>query len=92
VADDAPGAGPEGVRFLEIRGVAETASGTDPFTGQLPPEVIRIHPRRVLSLNINPAQSGMRARDVTTGSTSIGSPATGSPGTDPTSTGSPAAD
>jgi pyridoxamine 5'-phosphate oxidase family protein len=64
VADDAPGTGPEGVRFLEIRGIAETASGTDPFTGQLPPEIIRIHPRRVVSLNIDPASPGLRTRDV----------------------------
>lgn len=69
VADDAPGAGPAGVRFLEIRGTAETASGTDPFTEQLPPEMIRIHPRRVLSLNIDPARPGLQVRDIASGQT-----------------------
>ncbi|HSZ41579.1 MAG TPA: PPOX class F420-dependent oxidoreductase [Trebonia sp.] len=67
VADDAPGAGPAGVRFLEIRGIAETASGADPFTEQQSPEIIRIHPRRVLSFNVDPAHPGLQTRDITSG-------------------------
>ena len=68
VADDepAPEKGAAGVRFLEIRGVAETATlppgpGDD---GHLAPEIIRIHPRRVLGFNIDPDRPGLQTRDV----------------------------
>ena len=39
VVDDDPGRGPAGMRFLEIRGTAETATGEAPWAG-LPPEII----------------------------------------------------
>lgn len=63
VADDvpAPDKGAEGVRFLEIRGIAETATGPDDPTGHLSPEIIRIHPRRVLAFNVE--GPGLRVRD-----------------------------
>jgi pyridoxamine 5'-phosphate oxidase family protein len=68
VADDepAPEKGAAGVRFLEIRGAAETVTlpsgpGDD---GHLAPEIIRIHPRRVLGYNIDPDRPGLRSRDV----------------------------
>jgi pyridoxamine 5'-phosphate oxidase family protein len=71
VADDVPSpeAGAEGVRFLEIRGTAETVTapagaGQPDKTGHLAPEIIRIHPRRVLAYNINPDRSGLLARDI----------------------------
>jgi pyridoxamine 5'-phosphate oxidase family protein len=57
VVDDRPDGGLEGTRFLEIRGVAEAVPGR--VTGQ---EVIRIHPRRVLSYNVDPAHQGLQAR------------------------------
>jgi pyridoxamine 5'-phosphate oxidase family protein len=63
VVDDDPGLGPAGMRFLEIRGIAETATGEAPWAG-LPPEIIRIHPRRVLSLNIEPDRRGLLTRDI----------------------------
>jgi pyridoxamine 5'-phosphate oxidase family protein len=64
VVDDGSGVGSDGVQFLEIRGRAETATAQGaPFPGAAP-EVIRIHPRRMLGLNIDPAQPGMQARDV----------------------------
>ena len=67
--DDAPGGdGPAGVRFLEIRGLAETTTGDGAAggvgEGNLPPEIIRIHPRRVLAYNIEPGRPGLQARDV----------------------------
>lgn len=71
VADDvpAPEDGAAGVRFLEIRGVAETLTapagpGQPDETGHLAPEIIRIHPRRVLAYNVDPDRPGLVTRDV----------------------------
>ena len=71
VADDvpAPEAGAAGVRFLEIRGAAETVTvpagpGQPDETGHLAPEIIRIHPLRVLAYNVEPDRPGLHARDV----------------------------
>jgi pyridoxamine 5'-phosphate oxidase family protein len=68
VADDmpAPDAGAAGVRFLEVRGTAETVTiPPDPGAdGHLAPEIIRIRPRRVLAFNVNPDRPGLEARDV----------------------------
>ena len=64
LADDvpAPEEGAAGVRFLEIRGTAETvADGQRDETGHLSPEIIRIHPRRVLAFNVG--GPGLRVRD-----------------------------
>ena len=64
VVDDGSGVGPAEVQFLEIRGVAETVtSRTPPFPGA-DQDIIRIHPQRVLGLNIDPGQPGLQARDV----------------------------
>ena len=64
VVDDSSGVGPAGVQFLEIRGEAETVTGdSTPFPGAAP-EIIRIHPRRVLALNVDPDRPGLQARDV----------------------------
>jgi pyridoxamine 5'-phosphate oxidase family protein len=65
VVDDAPGTGAAGMRFLEIRGLAETASGQAPPEGGASPPIIRIRPRRVISWNIDPAHPGLQARDIT---------------------------
>ena len=71
VADDvpAPEHGAAGVRFLEIRGAAETVTVLpgpgQPWTdGHLAPEIIRIRPRRVLAFNVDPDRPGLQARDV----------------------------
>jgi pyridoxamine 5'-phosphate oxidase family protein len=53
----------EGAHFLEIRGKAETATGRDPV-GHVDPEIIRIHPRRVLAFNVDPDNPGFAARDI----------------------------
>ncbi len=63
VVDNPSGVGPE-AQFLEIRGRAETATaGAAPFPGASA-EIIRIHPRRVLGLNIDPDQPGLQTRDL----------------------------
>lgn len=54
----------EGAHFLEIRGRAETATGAEDPTGHLAPEIIRIHPRRIISFNVDPERPGFGARDV----------------------------
>src|SRR3984957_14243749 len=55
----------EGAHFLEIRGVAETAVGTHDPQGHLAPEIIRVHPRRIISFHADPDHPGFEARDVT---------------------------
>jgi pyridoxamine 5'-phosphate oxidase family protein len=64
VVDVGSGTGPGDVRFLEVRGRAETATADQaPFPGA-GRDIIRIHPRRVLALNIEPDQSGLQVRDL----------------------------
>lgn len=66
VADDvpAPEDGAAGVRFLEIRGAAETATASSGTDGHLAAEIIRIRPRRVLAFNVDPERPGLQTRDV----------------------------
>jgi pyridoxamine 5'-phosphate oxidase family protein len=64
VVDEVTAPTMEGAHFLEIRGDAETAASPRDPTGHLAPEIIRIHPRRVLSFNVDPAHPGFAARDV----------------------------
>jgi pyridoxamine 5'-phosphate oxidase family protein len=66
VADDvpAPEDGAAGVRFLEIRGAAETATAAPGSDAHLAAEIIRIRPRRVLAFNVDPRQPGLQARDI----------------------------
>jgi pyridoxamine 5'-phosphate oxidase family protein len=62
--DDPAAVGPEAAQFLEIRGVAETVTGdAPPFPGGAA-EIIRVHPRRVLGLNVDPDQPGLQVRDI----------------------------
>jgi pyridoxamine 5'-phosphate oxidase family protein len=66
VIDDRTGDGPFDVRMLEIRGRAEQTEivhGPDAHPGASP-HIIRIHPRRVISLNIDPDHGGFYGRDV----------------------------
>jgi pyridoxamine 5'-phosphate oxidase family protein len=64
VADDvpAPEQGVAGVRFLEIRGAAETVI-TSSVDDHQAPEIIRIHLRRVLAFNVDPDRPGLQTRD-----------------------------
>jgi pyridoxamine 5'-phosphate oxidase family protein len=66
LADDVTGEGPAGVRFLEIRGRAETVTLPAPPMPEsgLSAQIIRIHPRRVISWNVEPGQPGLRTRDI----------------------------
>jgi pyridoxamine 5'-phosphate oxidase family protein len=64
VVDEVTEATMEGAHFLEIRGVAETAVGTHDLQGHLAPEIIRIHPRRIVSFNVDLDRPGFEARDV----------------------------
>jgi len=65
VIDDSIGAGAAGMRFLEIRGEAEQAG-----------ELIRIHPRRLVSWNIDPDRPGLHTADADAGE-SVDIPAAG---------------
>jgi len=55
----------EGAHFLEIRGLAtpivEAVAAADHL---LAPEIIRIHPTRVVAYNIDPDQPGLHVRDL----------------------------
>lgn len=64
VVDDAVAAGAAGMRFIEIRGQAEQVSVESPAAVGLSPHIIRIHPRRVISMNIDPDHPGFQALDV----------------------------
>jgi pyridoxamine 5'-phosphate oxidase family protein len=65
VVDEVTAPTMEGAHFLEIRGDAETAIGThDDQDGHLAPEIIRIHPRRVVGFNFDPDHPGFAARDI----------------------------
>ena len=64
VVDEVTAPTMEGAHFLEIRGNAETAVGPHDPSGHLAPEIIRIHVRRVISFNVDPARPGFAARDV----------------------------
>jgi pyridoxamine 5'-phosphate oxidase family protein len=64
VVDEVTAPTMEGAHFLEIRGNAETAVGTDDPSGHLAPEIIRIHPGRIISFNVDPARPGFAVRDV----------------------------
>jgi pyridoxamine 5'-phosphate oxidase family protein len=54
----------EGAHFLEIRGIAEAVTGTDPTDAHLAPEIIRIHPRRVIAFNVDPERPGLQTRNL----------------------------
>jgi pyridoxamine 5'-phosphate oxidase family protein len=64
VVDEVTEQSMDGAHFLEIRGVVETAVGTHDPQGHLAPEIIRIHPRRIVSFNVDPDHPGFAARDV----------------------------
>ena len=63
MVDNPAGVGPE-AQFLEIRGRAETTTAdAAPFPGA-PAEIIRIHPHRVLGLNVDTDRPGLSTRDL----------------------------
>lgn len=64
VVDDVASVQPWRVRGLEIRGEADAVTGVKPPADYLSPEVIRIHPQRIISWGIEPEADGMQARTV----------------------------
>ncbi|MDT7713077.1 MAG: pyridoxamine 5-phosphate oxidase family protein, partial [Pseudonocardiales bacterium] len=52
------------VRGVEVRGIAEALSGQTPSQPWLSPEIIRIHPQRILSRGVEPDVPGMHGRSV----------------------------
>jgi len=66
VVDDILGdrEGAASTRFLEIRGQAEQVVLDQPAMAGLSPEIIRIHPTRVISWNVDPEQPGMHTYDI----------------------------
>jgi pyridoxamine 5'-phosphate oxidase family protein len=65
VVDDLVSVSPWKVRCLEVRGDAEALEDVDPPAQHFSREVIRIHPRRILSFGINADSAGMAGRNVT---------------------------
>ncbi|OHV43446.1 PPOX class F420-dependent oxidoreductase [Pseudofrankia sp. BMG5.36] len=64
VVDDIASVDPWRVRGVEIRGTADAITDIEPPQPWLSREVIRIHPRRVLSWGLDPGVSGLRARTI----------------------------
>lgn len=64
VVDDIVSVDPWTVRGVEVRGIAEALSGQTPSQPSLSPEIIRIHPQRILSWGVEPAVPGMHGRSV----------------------------
>jgi len=56
----------EGVRFIEIRGVADPAVVDHQDSDHLASEIIRMYPRRVIALDIDPQNPGFATRDIAT--------------------------
>ena len=63
MVDDLASVNPWKVRGIEIRGDAEALRDQVPASAHLSPEIIRIHPRRVISWGISGAEPGMTARN-----------------------------
>ncbi|HEY2724684.1 MAG TPA: PPOX class F420-dependent oxidoreductase [Pseudonocardiaceae bacterium] len=64
VVDDLVSRDPWQVRGIEVRGRAEALTGQTPSRSGQSGEIIRIHPRRILSWGIEPDGNGMQARNV----------------------------
>jgi pyridoxamine 5'-phosphate oxidase family protein len=64
VVDDLASVDPWEVRGIEIRGVAEALDDTEPPMAAMSRQVIRIHPHRIISWNIDPDRPGMEGRNV----------------------------
>ncbi len=64
VVDDIRSTNPWSVRGVEIRGTAEALSGQEPAGPGYSPEIIRIHPRRVLSWGLGPDGTAASRRTI----------------------------
>jgi pyridoxamine 5'-phosphate oxidase family protein len=64
VVDDIASLQPWRVRGVEIRGHAEALTDQTPPGPGFSGELIRVHPRRIISWGLDPALQGMQARTV----------------------------
>lgn len=62
VVDDLASVNPWVVRGVEVRGDAEALTGQEPYMRGFSGEIIRIHPRRIISWGLDGGRS-MHARD-----------------------------
>jgi pyridoxamine 5'-phosphate oxidase family protein len=67
VVDDLASVDPWVVRGVEIRGVAEALDGVAPPIAQMSRQVIRVHPKRIISWGVDPGSLSRSARDVGAG-------------------------
>ena len=67
VVDDLASVDPWVVRGVEVRGIAEALEGVSPPIAHMSSQVIRVHPKRIISWGVDPASPSMSARDVTAG-------------------------
>jgi pyridoxamine 5'-phosphate oxidase family protein len=64
VVDDLVSQDPWTVRGVEIRGWAEAISRPEPTSSDSGPELIRVHPYRVITWGLDPERPGMIARNI----------------------------
>ena len=64
VVDDIASVNPWVVRCFEVRGTAEALTGQQPPNSYMSPEVIRIHPRRIISWGLGPDGKAASRRTV----------------------------
>jgi pyridoxamine 5'-phosphate oxidase family protein len=64
VVDDLASVDPWTPRCLEVRGTAEALTGQAPSNSYLSPEIIRIHPRRIISWGMGQDGSQSSSRTV----------------------------
>jgi pyridoxamine 5'-phosphate oxidase family protein len=67
VVDDLASLDPWVVRGVEVRGVAEALEEAVPAHGHMSGQVIRIHPRRVITWGVDSAHPEMSGRDIPSG-------------------------
>jgi pyridoxamine 5'-phosphate oxidase family protein len=65
VVDDIASVNPWVIRCLEVRGTAEALTGQTPSSPYMSPEVIRIHPKRIISWGMGPDGSEGSRRTIT---------------------------
>lgn len=70
VVDDIKSLDPWQVRGIEVRGDAEAVTLDEPLKPHQRPQIIRIHPRRILSWGVEPGPLRMAAHDVASTGTS----------------------
>jgi PPOX class F420-dependent enzyme/OxyR family protein/uncharacterized protein (TIGR02246 family) len=64
VVDDAVGEGAENMRMVEVRGLAQQATAPAAAAAGVSQQIIRIHPRRVVSWNAGPTLPGLQTQDL----------------------------